>query len=64
MGEQLQILIVDDDESICRWLNAVLVAEGYQCRIANTCEEAEPLLREGTFHLALLDIYLGDTNGL
>ena len=64
MGEQLQILIVDDDKSICRWLNAVLAAEGYQCRIANSCEEAEPLLRERAFQLALLDIYLGDKNGL
>lgn len=64
MGEQLQILIVDDDKSICRWLNAVLAAEGYQCRIANSCEEAEPLLREGAFQLALLDIYVGDKNGL
>ena len=64
MGEQLQILIVDDDKSICRWLNAVLAAEGYQCRIANSCEEAEPLLRKDTFQLALLDIYLGDKNGL
>lgn len=64
MGEQLQILIVDDDKSICRWLNAVLAAEGYQCRIANSCEEAEPLLRGGAFQLALLDIYLGDKNGL
>ena len=64
MGERPQILIVDDDESICRWLNAVLRAEGYQCRIANSWEEAEPLLEEGTFHLALLDIYLGDRNGL
>ena len=64
MGERPQILIVDDDESICRWLNAVLRAEGYQCRIANSWEEAELLLEEGTFHLALLDIYLGDRNGL
>src|SRR5205823_3515808 len=27
-------------------------------------EEAEPLLDEGAFHLALLDIYLGNKNGL
>ena len=64
MGEQLQILIVDDDESICRWLNAVLTAEGYRCSIAHSCEEAEPLLHEDTFQLALLDIYLGNKNSL
>src|SRR6266566_1934109 len=64
MGEQLQILIVDDDQSICRWLDAVLTAEGYRCRIAHSSEEAEPLLDEGEFQLALLDIYLGNKNGL
>src|SRR6516225_10059201 len=64
MGEQLQILIVDDDQSICRWLDAVLTAEGYRCRIAHSCEEAEPLLDEAAFQLALLDIYLGTQNGL
>jgi two-component system response regulator HydG len=64
VGEQLQVLIVDDDQSICRWLSAVLTAEGYQCRIAQSCEEAEQLLREHTFQLALLDIYLGNKSGL
>ena len=64
MGEPLQILIVYDDQSTCRWLDAVLTAEGYRCRIAHSSEEAEPLLDEGAFHLALLDIYLGNKNGL
>ncbi len=64
MGQQLQVLIVDDDKSICQWLNAVLTAEGYPCRIAQSCEQAEPLLREHAFQLALLDIYLGNRNGL
>jgi DNA-binding NtrC family response regulator len=64
MGEQLQILVVDDDQSICRWLNAVLTAEGYQCRVAQSVKDAEPLLHEGPFDLALLDIYIGSGNGL
>jgi len=64
MGQQLQVLIVDDDESIGRWLTAVLAAEGYQCRVASSVVEAEHLLREGAFQLALLDIYLGNANGL
>src|SRR5713226_9627836 len=64
MSEQLQVLIVDDDKSICRWLNAVLTAEGYECRVAQSAEDAEPLMQEGPFDLALLDIYLGSGNGL
>src|SRR5215469_18846296 len=64
MLKQLQVLIVDDDESIGRWLTAVLTAEGYQCKVARGVDEAEPLLREGAFQVALLDIYLGNANGL
>lgn len=64
MGKQLQILVVDDDKSICRWLNAVLTAEGYKCQAAQSIKDAELLLQEGPFDLALLDIYLGTGNGL
>jgi len=64
MEERRQVLIVDDDQSIGRWLNAVLAAEGYQCLTAHSIEEAEPLLKGGAFHLALLDIYLGNASGL
>src|SRR5258708_13992898 len=64
MEKQLKRLVVDDDKSICRWLNAVLTEEGYECLAARSVEEAEPLLREGRVDLALLDIYLGHANGL
>ncbi len=64
MEKQLKILVVDDDKSICRWLNAVLTEEGYECLAARSVEEAEPLLRKGRVDLALLDIYLGQANGL
>ena len=64
MDKPLRVLVVDDDNSICRWLNAVLTAEGYECRAARSVEDAEPLLREGPIDLALLDIYIGQANGL
>src|SRR5258708_34533062 len=60
----IRILIVDDDKSICQWLNAVLTAEGYECLAARSVEDAEPLLHEGPIDLALLDIYIGQANGL
>ncbi len=64
MDKPLRVLVVDDDNSICRWLNAVLTAEGYECLVARSVEEAEPLLGEGRFNVALLDIYVGQANGL
>jgi len=64
MDKPLRVLVVDDDKSICRWLNAVLTAEGYECCTARSVEDADPLLREGPIDLALLDIYIGQANGL
>jgi len=64
MDKPLRVLVVDDDKSICRWLNAVLTAEGYECLATRSIEEAEPLLSEGPIDLALLDIYIGQANGL
>jgi DNA-binding NtrC family response regulator len=60
----IRVLVVDDDKSICQWLNAVLTAEGYECLAARSVEDAEPLLHERPIDLALLDIYIGQANGL
>ena len=64
IAEPLKVLVVDDDKSICRWLTAVLTAEGYACHTAKSTDEALPLLCTRTFDLALLDIYLGEGNSL
>jgi DNA-binding NtrC family response regulator len=64
MAEPYRILIVDDDHSIAQFLNTVLTAEGYPCEMADNPEDAEALLRRNTFHLALIDIYLGTHSGL
>ncbi len=64
MAEPYHILIVDDDRATTQWLQKVLAAEGYSCGVANNTEEAEALLREKPVQLALIDIYLGEKNGL
>lgn len=64
MAEPYQILIVDDDLATTRWLQTVLAAEGYPCDVAYNTEDAEVLLRKKPIQLALIDIYLGEKNGL
>jgi len=64
MNKPLRVLVADDDKAICRWLTAVLTKEGYECHTAKSIEQAEPLLREGPLDLALVDIYMGQDNGL
>jgi len=58
------ILIVDDDESICRSLALILGKKGYQTETASTGEEALAKAKEGSFSVALLDIRLPDMEGV
>ena len=60
----MEILIVDDDRSTRQWLLSVLSAEGYICRAASNQEEAERILANHDIQLALVDIYLGSSNGV
>ena len=60
----IEILVVDDDKSTRQWLCSVLNAEGYVCHAAGNTREAEDLLRAREVQLALVDIYLGDANGV
>jgi DNA-binding response OmpR family regulator len=58
-----QILIVDDDECICKTLSAILQSEGYQTACATTAKEAIEKSKTQFFNLALLDIKLPDMEG-
>ena len=57
------ILIVDDDDAICKTLSAILQAEGYQIATATTAIDAITQAKATFFNMALLDIKLPDMNG-
>jgi DNA-binding NtrC family response regulator len=59
-----KILIVDDDKATRQWLCSVLDAEGYACDVARNAQEAEDVLSRTEVQLALVDIYLGEVNGV
>lgn len=58
-----QILIVDDEPSICEILDFNLSSEGYETLIAHSAEEALSKLTPKC-SLLLLDIMLGGMSGL
>jgi DNA-binding response OmpR family regulator len=57
------ILIVDDDEAICKTLSAILQSKGYQTTTATTAKDAMAKSKTQFFNLALLDIRLPDMEG-
>jgi two-component system nitrogen regulation response regulator NtrX len=58
------ILIVDDETDIRNTLEAILREEGYAVTTSGTATEALELLRDASYDVVLLDIWLPDADGL
>lgn len=58
------ILVVDDEEPICRLFSGFFRRRGYQVSTAGTAEEALTALKLSTVDLVLLDLGLPDLDGL
>ena len=63
-GNGEPILIVDDEKNIRRTLRMVLESEGNVVHEAGSIAEAETVLARESIDLILLDVKLGDDNGL
>lgn len=59
----LQILIIDDDKNIRRYLKAILLAAGYTPICTETANEALHIMETNNIALIILDIMLPGTDG-
>ena len=59
-----KIIIVDDEERILDMLGAVLTNLGFKITKANSGRKALAILEHSSFHIALVDIVLGDITGI
>lgn len=58
------VLIVDDDPAIAKLLSRVVKTNGFKSEIASSGEEMLNLTNKNTYSLILLDLNLGDRDGL
>lgn len=58
-----QLLVVDDDKNIRRFLHAVLTDAGYKTLTANCAEEALHMIEESKIDLIVLDIMMPGMDG-
>ena len=63
MTKPLSILVVEDDANLRIGLRDNLQDEGYEVAVATHAREAEPLLRERSFDLLILDVMLPGEDG-
>lgn len=60
---QGRVLIVDDNEDVCRTLAGLLQIElNYLVATCNTYADAEAIIRREYFHIAIIDVRLNDTD--
>lgn len=58
------VLIVDDNQTLCLMLKSWLLKKGYVADFATTVEEAKTKVRNNLFDLVLSDIRLPDSDGI
>ena len=58
------VLVVDDDRAILRTFSRILQRAGFSTETAENGKEALKKIQSRTFDAALIDVVLGDSNGL
>ena len=64
MASKPNILVVDDDRSICKLMGSLLEMEGYPHRIVRQGEAALEAIGVAHYDIVISDIYMGDVSGL
>jgi two-component system response regulator RegA len=58
------VLVVDDDKAILRTFSRILQKAGFSTETADNGKEALEKIQTRTYDIALIDMILGDSNGL
>lgn len=64
MGEAAKIIVVDDEEQICKNVEKILVKNNYEVIHATSAKEAMEKMAKESFSLLISDIVMPDMNGL
>ena len=64
MEKPRQVLVVDDEPTICSLMNVFLNQRGYQVQIANTGADALDLFKDALPEIVLLDISMPGMRGI
>jgi len=64
LNGQAEILVVDDEKSICDLIKRFLGSRGYEVTATEKAEEALQILKQRNFDLIITDLLLPEMNGL
>jgi putative two-component system response regulator len=60
----VNVLVVDDEESVRRFESRLLEGNGFACRLASSVSEACQQMQHSPFNLALIDVNMPGSSGL
>jgi len=61
---QVRILVVDDDKAICEYVTTILEKDGMSVTSLTNPLEAEEEVRNGSYHLIILDLMMPKMDGI
>ncbi len=61
---RIKVLIVDDDEAICEFMETFLSKDGYSVKTLTDPAAAEEEVRQGGYHLVVLDLMMPGMDGI
>ena len=59
----MKILLIEDNQSICKGLEYAFKSNGYECEIANSISSSKYIISNYNPQLIVLDVSLPDGNG-
>ncbi len=64
MADDVSVMLVDDEEIVCKRLKAALEKYGYSIDVFQSGEKAIDRLKEKTYDIVVTDIRMDEVNGL
>ena len=61
---QVRILVIDDDKAICEYVQTILDKDGFSVKILTNPLLAEEEVRQGSYHLIILDLMMPKMDGI
>ncbi len=60
----VRVLVVDDDKAICEYMETFLTKDGFEVKTLNDPSEAAEEVKNGGYHLVVLDLMMPKMDGL
>lgn len=61
---KVKIMVIDDEESMCKFMQIMLKKEGYEVTTFQSSYDALNILKQGDYDLVLADLMMPELNGL